>query len=489
MRSVSSRELYNLLQARKGWPGGPAPVLVDLQEKASKQIRGAVPASVSPSGELVLKARIDNRVVCLYSNSPEQLEPHPVVEVLRSEDNAKEIIILSDPFDSFLQLYPFLCAKVESRSALKRPYYPSCILPGLLYLGDLEDAVAMPRLCETLNVTHAVTALAELPHSLQQSVSQSGVKHTWCNVRDVEEADIKEHFETAFKVIEKAREAGGAVFVHCSRGVSRSASLCIAYLMRKQGMNPNEARAHVEARRRITLPNVGFVRCLEEFKKELKGDRSGVYVPIKTSRVEDLEFELPPTWAAPPTHKTARLHVTKGGEELEELDVGQESIYVFGRSITCDFPLEHPSASRQHAVIVHHRNGAVYAVDLKSAHTTKLDQTPMRPYEAYLLRDGSVLSFGASSRQYRVQGIPVGAAKAAQRAPADRAGASELISDDEDDRKSKKRKKEHPEHKRWQKHKVRRWTAGAKAHKQMSENERVSMGAGAGSGCMGPGFY
>ena len=93
---------------------------------------------------------------------------------------------------------PTAFVPVCSRSALKRPYYPSCILPGLLYLGDLEDAVAMPRLCETLNVTHAVTALAELPHSLQQSVSQSGVKHTWCNVRDVEEADIKETACSAF---------------------------------------------------------------------------------------------------------------------------------------------------------------------------------------------------------------------------------------------------------------------------------------------------
>ena len=41
-----------------------------------------------------------------------------------------------------------------------------------------------------------VTALAELTPSLKDSVAESKIKHTWCNVRDVEGADIKEHFGT-----------------------------------------------------------------------------------------------------------------------------------------------------------------------------------------------------------------------------------------------------------------------------------------------------
>ena len=92
--------------------------------------------------------------------------------------------------------------------------------------------------------------------------------HTWCNVRDVEGADIKEHFDTAYQIIEQARAAGTAVFVHCSRGISRSASLCIAYLMRKERWSAQAARDYVEARRPVILPNDGFWRCLQEFEKE-----------------------------------------------------------------------------------------------------------------------------------------------------------------------------------------------------------------------------
>ena len=98
--------------------------------------------------------------------------------------------------------------------------------PGLLFddafmrrLG--RKLASLPRLREHLNVTRCVTALAELTPSLKEGVAESRVKHTWCNVRDVEQADIKEHFAAAHEAIEAARADGAAVLVHCSRGVSR----------------------------------------------------------------------------------------------------------------------------------------------------------------------------------------------------------------------------------------------------------------------------
>ena len=78
------------------------------------------------------------------------------------------------------------------------------------------------------------------------------------------EADIKEHFSSSFAIIDAAAASGSAVFVHCSRGVSRSASLCIAYLMRKEKWSAKVAREFVEAARPLILPNEGFWRCLQE---------------------------------------------------------------------------------------------------------------------------------------------------------------------------------------------------------------------------------
>ena len=56
----------------------------------------------------------------------------------------------------------------------------------------------------------------------------------------------------------------------------------------------------MRARRPIVLPNEGFEKCLAEWGKEVSGERSGVYVPAKTQRLEDNEFELPPSWALQP---------------------------------------------------------------------------------------------------------------------------------------------------------------------------------------------
>ena len=291
VRSVSGAELFNLLQAQKNWPSGGAPPCFDLRPDGARRrvIRGSFPARLN-DGEVEVKGVSAGswlgRAVCLYDADPERLEDHAVAQQLL-KDGCSQLLLLSEPFEAFEKAYSFLCAKETSSKASKRSLYPSCIVPGLLYLGDLTDAAALPRLKEQLNIRAAVTALAELPPSLKQSVSEARVEHTWCNVRDVEEADIKAHFAKAIERINAAKAAGHAIFIHCSRGVSRSASLCIAYLMKTDGMGVQQARTFVEACRPIVLPNDGFWKCLCEYEKELSGERTGVYAPAPKSKGVD----------------------------------------------------------------------------------------------------------------------------------------------------------------------------------------------------------
>lgn len=53
-----------------------------------------------------------------------------------------------------------------------------------------------------------------------------------------------------------------AVLIHCGAGVSRSASLCIAFLMRDRRITAHEALQLVKERRSIAEPNDGFWRML-----------------------------------------------------------------------------------------------------------------------------------------------------------------------------------------------------------------------------------
>ena len=66
--------------------------------------------------------------------------------------------------------------------------------------------------------------------------------------------------------IDRCFAGGGKVLVHCNDGMSRSASLVIAYLMQKYGLDFKAALNHVQTRRFCVQPNDGFEQQLREFE-------------------------------------------------------------------------------------------------------------------------------------------------------------------------------------------------------------------------------
>jgi len=63
------------------------------------------------------------------------------------------------------------------------------------------------------------------------------------------------------------------VLVHCEAGISRSATMCIAYLMHKNGLTMDEAYDYVKLRRAVIAPNLNFMRQLSEFEVQLRERR------------------------------------------------------------------------------------------------------------------------------------------------------------------------------------------------------------------------
>jgi len=66
-----------------------------------------------------------------------------------------------------------------------------------------------------------------------------------------------------------AAPPAGAVLVHCAAGVSRSATVVIAYLVQHAGMSLREAALAVKSQRPIAYPNAGFWRTLFAFEREV----------------------------------------------------------------------------------------------------------------------------------------------------------------------------------------------------------------------------
>lgn len=65
------------------------------------------------------------------------------------------------------------------------------------------------------------------------------------------------------------RDASGRVLVHCQAGISRSATICLAYLMKRKRVRLDEAFEFVRRRRSIISPNFSFMGQLLQFESQL----------------------------------------------------------------------------------------------------------------------------------------------------------------------------------------------------------------------------
>ncbi|KAG5627909.1 hypothetical protein H5410_013127 [Solanum commersonii] len=140
-----------------------------------------------------------------------------------------------------------------------------CMIEEGLFLGSLGAANNKVAL-ESLNLTHILTIARDInppyPNEFVYKV---------LSVHDRVDVNISHYFEECFDFIEEAKGQGGGVLVHCFAGKSRSATIVIAYLMKKHGMSHSEAFELVKSKRPVVSPNAGFMTQLENYDKTLKG--------------------------------------------------------------------------------------------------------------------------------------------------------------------------------------------------------------------------
>lgn len=87
------------------------------------------------------------------------------------------------------------------------------------------------------------------------------------NVRvyDDEKTNLLKYWDDTFRYISRAKAEGSKVLVHCKMGVSRSASVVIAYAMKAYQWEFQQALEHVKKRRSCIKPNKNFLNQLETY--------------------------------------------------------------------------------------------------------------------------------------------------------------------------------------------------------------------------------
>ncbi|XP_008502262.2 dual specificity protein phosphatase 13-like [Calypte anna] len=152
-----------------------------------------------------------------------------------------------------------------------------------IYLGDAWAARSKSTL-QSLNITHILNA-AHGPYSINtgaQYYKDLQMEYYGVEAFDDPSFDLSIFFHEAANFIGKALNTlGGKVFVHCAMGVSRSATLVLAFLMIHENMTLVDALKTVSAHRNI-CPNSGFLNQLRDLDLKLNEERKGTKASATT---------------------------------------------------------------------------------------------------------------------------------------------------------------------------------------------------------------
>ncbi|XP_030926243.1 dual specificity protein phosphatase 12-like [Quercus lobata] len=85
-------------------------------------------------------------------------------------------------------------------------------------------------------------------------------------IRDMESEDLLDYLDVCFDFIDQNRKEG-SVLVHCFAGVSRSAAIITAYLMRTEHLSQEDALESLKQSCEFVCPNDGFIEQLKMFEE------------------------------------------------------------------------------------------------------------------------------------------------------------------------------------------------------------------------------
>jgi predicted protein tyrosine phosphatase len=146
-----------------------------------------------------------------------------------------------------------------------------------LYLGSWLDADSVDEL-RSHKVARVLNVAEECPisTSCEKAIANGSIQVKKLDLRDHSDEDIARHFNEALKFMHEGIIRNEGVLVHCRQGVSRSATIVLAYLMEfgiqdqngfSHPMSYADAFDYVKERRPFISPNLGFVLALHEVER------------------------------------------------------------------------------------------------------------------------------------------------------------------------------------------------------------------------------
>ncbi|CAM1294502.1 DUSP16 (predicted) [Pycnogonum litorale] len=185
----------------------------------------------------------------------------------------RSVNLVKGGFLEFHAAYPSLCEdktrKYTTLTSVSQPCLPvtnigpTKILP-FVYLGSQSDALNRDAL-QKYNITYELNVSTTCPKP--DFIADS--RFMRIPVNDNYSEKLIPYFPEAFQFLDRVGESSACVLVHCLAGISRSATLAIAYVMKHFRMSSDDAYRYVKSKRIIISPNFNFLGQLLEFEQQL----------------------------------------------------------------------------------------------------------------------------------------------------------------------------------------------------------------------------
>ncbi|KAH1069708.1 hypothetical protein GYH30_007053 [Glycine max] len=141
---------------------------------------------------------------------------------------------------------------------------------SISFFSEWKTTLSIPAMEITkVHVADAAAKSALPPEKLLYSLEYAGrdlkLVRMAVPLRDTEKDDLLDYLEVCIDFIDRGRKEG-SVLVHCFAGVSRSAAIITAYLMRTERLSVEDALESLRQSCEFVCPNDGFLEQLKMFE-------------------------------------------------------------------------------------------------------------------------------------------------------------------------------------------------------------------------------
>ena len=145
----------------------------------------------------------------------------------------------------------------------KEPSYNEII--ANVYIGNYKFALDAELL-----IKEGITYILNCGNGLKNFYeSENLFKYLYIPLYDSEAQKLDKYLDTTNKFIKEGSENGNKILIHCGAGMSRSATICLMYMIIEKKFKFSDAYTLMKQKRKCVMPNPNFRKLLEQKSYEI----------------------------------------------------------------------------------------------------------------------------------------------------------------------------------------------------------------------------